>query len=216
MTKKQRVQEILEILEKQYPNAKTELEWSKKYPFQLIVAVMLSAQATDAGVNKATKELFKKYKTPKDFAEAKYEDLIKYTKSINYYKTKTERIINAAQALLTLYGGDIPKNINDLVKLPGIGRKSANVILQEVYGIGEGIVVDTHVTRVTYRLGLQPYNNQKDAEKIEAELKKIVPKDKYKLFSRLIVLHGRYVCKAKNPNCESCKIQHLCPSAFKV
>ncbi len=216
MTKKQRVLKILDILEKEYPNAKTELNWDRQYPFQLIVAVILSAQATDNGVNKATKELFKKYKTPKDFAQAKYSDLLKYTKTINYYKTKTQRIINNAQALITLFGGDIPKKISDLVKLPGIGRKSANVILQEVYGIGEGIVVDTHVTRVTYRLGLQPYNNQKYAEKIEEILKKIVPKNKYKIFSRVIVLHGRYVCKAQKPSCENCKINHLCPSAFKV
>jgi len=214
MDKKQRAKKVVEILEKEYPNAKTELIWNKKYPYQLIVAVMLSAQATDVGVNKITNELFKKYKTPQDFAESDYEDLIKHTKSINYYKTKTDRIINNSKALMTDFKGKIPKTIKDLVKLPGIGRKSANVILQEIYGIGESIVVDTHMTRVTNRLRLQPYDNQKNAEKIEEELQKVVPKDKYTEFSRTIVLHGRYVCKARKPECVNCALNKICPSAF--
>src|SRR3989344_807060 len=216
MNKKQRAKEVVKILTKKSPQAKTELEWNIKYPYQLVVAVMLSAQATDVGVNKATKELFKKYNTPKSFAEAKYEELISYTKSINYYKTKTQRILNNAQALMLEFAGKIPKTLKDLIKLPGIGRKSANVILQEIYGIGESIVVDTHMTRVTNRLKLQPYNSQKYAEKIEQELSKIVEKINYTEFSRTIVLHGRYTCKAKKPECLKCELNHICPSAFKV
>lgn len=216
MTKKELAKEVTKILTDNYPNAKTELNWNKKYPYQLMVAVMLSAQATDAGVNKATKDLFKKYKNPKDFASATYGELIKYTKSINYYKTKTNRIILNAQQLLADFNGVIPKKVSELIKLPGIGRKSANVILQEVYEIGEGVVVDTHMTRVTNRLGLQPFNNQKDAVKIEEKLSKVVPKNLYTEFSRTIVLHGRYTCKAKKPNCKSCQLNHLCKSAFKV
>lgn len=216
MNKKERAAEIVKILEKKYPNAKTELNWDTKYPYQLMVAVMLSAQATDVGVNKATVEMFKKYKTPKDFANAKFEDLLQYTKSINYYRTKTERVIKNAQELMLQFNGIIPKEIKELIKLPGIGRKSANVIIQEIYGEGHSIVVDTHMTRVTRRLELQPYDNQKDAEKIEMELCKVVPEDKFKEWSRTIVLHGRYTCKAKKPNCSECEISKLCPSAFNV
>jgi len=216
MGKKNFVKKVIKILTKKYPNAKTELNWNDSYPYQLVVAVMLSAQATDVGVNKATAKMFKKYKTPKDFAKADYEDLVKYTKSINYYKTKTERILKNANELLQMFDGKIPKEIKDLVKLSGIGRKSANVILQEVYGIGDGVVVDTHMTRVTYRLKLQPYNNQKDAQKIEQALGKIVNKSSFKDFSRTIVLHGRYTCKARKPNCTSCELNQICPSAFKV
>lgn len=216
MDKKQRAREVVKILTNKYPDAETELNWDNNYPYQLVVAVMLSAQATDVGVNKATVEMFKKYKTPKDFAEANFDDLVKYTKSINYYKTKTERIIKNAQQMLELFGGEIPKEIKELVKLSGIGRKSANVILQEIYGIGEGVVVDTHMTRVTHRLKLQPYNNQKDAEKIEESLGKVVDKKSFTDFSRTIVLHGRYTCKAQKPNCENCELNQICPSAFKV
>ena len=175
----------------------------------------MSAQATDLGVNRATKDLFKKYKTPQDFAKAKIEDLTPYTKSINYYNTKTERIIKNANELISLYGGVIPKTIKQLIKLSGVGRKSANVILQEIYGIGEGVVVDTHMTRVTNRLGLQKFDDQKYAKKIEETLNGIVPKSLYKDFSQLIVLHGRYVCKARKPNCEECHLNKICPSAFK-
>lgn len=214
MTKTELAKKVTAILEQKYPDAETELNWDKKYPYQLVVAVMLSAQATDVGVNKATKDLFKKYKTPNDFANASYKDLVKYTKSINYYKTKTERILKNATEIQEKFEGKIPKSVKELVTLSGIGRKSANVILQEVYGIGESIVVDTHMTRVTHRLGLQPYNNQKDAEKIEEKLKKIVPKDKFTEFSRTIVLHGRYTCKAKKPMCGNCVLNKLCQSAF--
>lgn len=216
MNKKIVAKEVTNLLTTKYPNAKTELNWDKKYPYQLVVAVMLSAQATDVGVNKATVEMFKKYKTPKDFAEADYSELIKYTKSINYYKTKTERLIKNAQQMLAMFNGEIPKEIKELIKLSGVGRKSANVILQEIYGLGEGVVVDTHMTRVTYRLKLQPFDNQKDAGKIEQKLSKIVEKDSYTDFSRTIVLHGRYTCKAKKPNCDQCELNKICPSAFKV
>jgi len=214
MNKKNLAKQVVKILTAKYPDAKTELNWNKKYPYQLVVAVMLSAQATDIGVNKATLEMFKKYKTPGNFAGANYNDLTEYTKSINYYKTKTERIIKNANQLLELFNGEVPKEIKELIKLSGIGRKSANVILQEIYGLGEGIVVDTHMTRVTNRLKLQPYSNQKDAEKIEVNLAKIIDKKSYTDFSRTIVLHGRYVCKAQKPMCQNCELNKICPSAF--
>ena len=216
MNKKNLAAEVVKILKAKYPNAKAELNWDKEFPYQLVVAVMLSAQATDKGVNKVTAGLFKKYKTPQDFANSNYKDLIEYTKSINYYKTKTERILKNAGQLLEMFNGQIPKKIKDLIKLAGVGRKSANVILQEIYGIGEGVVVDTHMTRVTHRLKLQPYSNQKDAEKIEVELGKIVDKKSYTDFSRSIVLHGRYTCKAQKPMCPECELNKICPSAFNL
>ncbi len=207
----EKIIEIIKALEKKYPNAKTELEYDHKFPYQLVVAVMLSAQATDKQVNKATPALFEKYKTPEDFANANFEKLTKYTKSINFYNAKTKRIIENAKKLMELYNGKIPKTIKDLVKLPGVGRKSANVILQEIYGIGEGVVVDTHMIRVGRRLGFHNFTKGSDAEKAEKVLNEIVPKNKYIIFSRGIVLTGRYICKAKKPDCANCILNKICP-----
>lgn len=211
-----KAKEVISILEKKYPDAKTELKYNSKFPYQLMVAVILSAQATDVGVNKATPPMFIKYKTPLDFSKATYEELIEYTKSINFYKAKTQRIIDNAKALVTNYGGQLPKSINELIKLPGIGRKSANVILQELFGINEGIVVDTHMLRVSKRIGLQNCSKPNDAVKVEQELLKVVGKNKYSSFSRRIVLLGRYVCKAKKPDCTNCELNKICDNAFKV
>lgn len=210
------IKEIIKTLEKEYPDAKTELNFDRKYPFQLVVCVILSAQATDAGVNKLTPKLFEKYKDVEDFANVDLEDLLLFTKSINFYKGKTQRIIQNAKYLLENYNGVLPKTISELIKLPGIGRKSANVILQEVYGIGEGIVVDTHMVRVSKRLGLQDIEKFKDPVKVETALMGVIPKESYTSFSRRIVLHGRYVCKARKPLCEKCILNKICPSAFKV
>ena len=211
-----KAKKIISILEKQYPNAKTELTYDAKFPYQLVVAVMLSAQATDVGVNKATPAMFKKYKTPFDFSKATFNDLIQYTKSINFYKAKTQRIIDNATALVNNYGGELPKSIDKLIKLPGIGRKSANVILQELFNINEGIVVDTHMLRVSKRLGLQNCSKPKDAVKVEQDLLLVIPKNKYSSFSRRMVLLGRYICKAKKPNCADCPLNKICDSAFKL
>ena len=206
--------EILELLHKQYKNPKTELEnW--KNPIQFMACVILSAQATDVGVNKISKNLFSKYKTAQDFAKADLSELETYVRSINYYKTKAKRIIDACKFIIENYKGEMPDNIEDLIKIPGIGRKSANVIIYEALNKEDtaGIVVDTHVTRVSQRLGLidAKLNN---AVKIEIELQKIIPKNEWKFYSSAIVLHGRYVCKAKKPNCEECVLNKICPSAF--
>lgn len=209
------ITEIIDLLEKHYPNPKTELEnWST--PFQFLVCVILSAQATDKSVNKITGDLFGKYKDVDDFADAKLPELEKAVSSINYYKTKAKRIKDAAQFAREKMNKKLPPDIDELTKIPGIGRKSANVILHETLGASHGIVVDTHVTRVSFRLGLTSYDDQKDAEKIESELKKIVPKDKWRLYSGAIVLHGRYVCKARNPDCAGCILNKICPSAYNV
>lgn len=211
---KTEIQQILKLLHNQYPSPKTELEnWET--PFQFLACVILSAQATDKGVNKVTKALFERYKTVEDFAKADLEELQTYVKSINYYKTKAQRIIDAAKFLEKNFAAQLPQTIDDLIKIPGIGRKSANVILNEAYNISQGVVVDTHVTRVSNRLGLTTYKDQKDAEKIETQLKEIIPKDKWQFYSGATVLHGRYVCKAQNPNCEECNLNKVCPNAFK-
>lgn len=208
------IPELLEKLHEAYEDPKTELEnWST--PFQFLVCVVLSAQATDKGVNKVTQGLFEKYKTIDDFSGAKLPKLQEDIKSINYFKTKAERIINAAKFVKENFSGELPHDIDELIKIPGIGRKSANVILNEALGKSQGIVVDTHVTRVSYRLGLTPYKDQKDAEKIEAELKKQIPKEEWRFYSSSTVLLGRYVCKARKPNCNECILNKICPSAFE-
>lgn len=210
------IPEILEKLHEEYDSPVTELDnWEN--PIQFMASVILSAQATDKGVNKITPALFAKYKTCEDFANADLEELTQMVSSINYYKTKAKRIIDANKFVLENFKGELPADMEKLVLIPGIGRKSANVIMQEALGAeAAGVVVDTHITRVTNRLGLQPYDNQKDAVKIEQELMKAFPKDEWAFISQAIVLHGRYVCKAKKPNCSECVLKKICPSAFKV
>lgn len=206
--------EVLKRLHQDHDNPKTELEnWTN--PIQFMMAVILSAQATDVGVNKVTPALFKKYKNAKDFAGAKVADVMELVKSINYYKTKSQRIVDAAKFVVENFKGTLPPDINELIKIPGIGRKSANVIIHEALEEAQtqGIVVDTHVTRVSYRLGLTPYDNQKDAVKIESELKNLLPESEWQFYSNAAVLHGRYVCKAKKPECATCSMNDICPSS---
>ena len=207
------VTEIIKRLHKVYKKPRTELEnW--KTPIQFMVCTILSAQATDKGVNKVTKNLFSKYRTVQDFANSDIAELETYINSINYYKTKAKRIISASQFVIKSFGGNLPNDGTSLAKIPGIGGKSANVILNEAFGRSEGIVVDTHVTRLTYRLGLTGMQNQKDAKKIEKILINLIDKNEWRFFSGAAVLHGRYVCKAKKPNCKECVLNDICPSAF--
>lgn len=209
------VQAILKKLHQKYKNPKTELEnWTNT--MQFAACVILSAQATDKGVNKITLKLFEKYHDIDDFANANLEDMQQLVSSINYYKTKAQRIIDAAKFVRDEFYGKFPKSIDELVKIPGIGRKSANVILQETMNETHGVVVDTHITRVSRRLGITTYDNQKDAVKIENELKAALPKKEWGFYSGAVVLHGRYVCKAKKPDCANCVLKDLCPSAFQV
>lgn len=208
--------EVLEKLHLEYDEPQTELEhWTN--PIQFMVSVILSAQATDKGVNKVTPAIFAEYETAEDFANANLEKLTKMVSSINYYKTKAKRIIDAAKFVVESYGGELPPDMEKLVAVPGIGRKSANVIIQEaLQAEAQGVVVDTHVTRVTNRLGISPYDNQKDAAKIEQVLVKAFPKSDWAFASGALVLHGRYICKAKKPKCSECILNKICPSAFKV
>jgi endonuclease-3 len=200
------VEEIIKRLEKVFPD-KLELNFST--PFELVVAVVLSAQERDAKVNEITKELFKKFNTPQKFANASLEEIEKEISSVSFYKKKAEYIKQISQTLVEKYGGEVSKSIEELEKLPGIGRKSANMILYNAFGINEGIAVDRHVLRVSQRLGL---TKQQKPEKAEQELMKLVPKDQWGKFSNLLILLGRYICTAQKPKHSQCPLYDLCPS----
>lgn len=203
----EKIKTFISELKENYPTPKIELEnWEN--PFQLMICVVLSAQSTDISVNKVTKQLFKKYKTPKDFSVAKPEEVAKYIKSINYYKTKANRLIEASKYIHNELKDNLPTTINNWIKVPGVGRKSANVMLSGQGLEAEGIVVDTHVTRMANRLGLT--SHEKDAKKIEDDLKKIIPQSEWGYVSKSIVLYGRYICKAKKPACDICKLKDIC------
>jgi endonuclease-3 len=200
------VEEIIKRLEKVFPD-KLELNFST--PFELVVAVVLSAQERDAKVNEVTKELFKKFNTPQQFANASLEEIEKEISSVSFYKNKAKYIKQISQILVEKYGGEVPKSIEELEKFPGIGRKSANMILYNAFGINEGIAVDRHVLRVSQRLGL---TKQQKPEKAEQELMKLVPKDQWGKFSNLLILLGRYICTAQKPKHSECPLYDLCPS----
>lgn len=208
MSDAERASEIIKELNKFQPGAKSEL--IHKNPLEFMIAVILSAQATDKSVNKATPKLFDKFKVAEDYARASVEELSSYINSINFYKTKAQRLQKACAFLVEHFNGEIPEHVEGLTKIHGIARKSANVISQDIFNVVEGIVVDTHVTRVSQRLG---FTKEKDAVKIERDLMKIIPRKNWKDFGVQIVLHGRYICTAKNPKCSVCPINKLCPLA---
>lgn len=204
MTKKERVLKAIEILKALYPDALCSLNASN--PFELLVAVRLSAQCTDARVNMVTPALFEKYKTLDDYCNADIKDIENLIHSCGFYKSKAESIIGMAQMIRDKFGGRVPDNIDDLITLPGVGRKTANLIVGDVYG-KESIVVDTHMIRISNRLGLV---NNKDPKKIEFALKKIVPADEGADFCHRIVLFGRDTCSARKPFCDQCKLSEIC------
>jgi endonuclease-3 len=205
-----RVSEIFPILKKTYPDAKIALEFET--PVQLLVAVILSAQCTDVRVNIVTKDLFKKYKNVRDFASADIEEFQQDVRSTGFYKNKAKNILAAANSLIDNYNSEVPSTMEELIKLPGVGRKTANCVLGNVFGI-PGITCDTHVIRLSRRLGLSANS---DPVKLEYDLMEIVPKKRlggWTMFSHLIIWHGRNICKARKPDCENCPIAELCPSA---
>ncbi len=204
--KKKRALEIVGRLKKMYPEADIELNY--KTPIQLIVAVILSAQCTDKRVNLVTPALFKKYKSVKDFASAKPKELETLIRSTGFYRAKAKNIMGCAKGILTEFGGQVPKQMEELVTLPGVGRKTANVILGNLYET-PGLVVDTHMIRLSNRLAL---TDQQDPHKIELELCELIPQHDWTLFSHLIIWHGRRTCYARKPNCPDCLINTLCPS----
>ena len=207
---KKRGQQVAEILNKYYPAPRTELIHKDEY--QLSVSVMLSAQTTDKKVNQVTPKLFERYKNWEELAGADLEELRGVIRPVNFYRGKAERLIKAAQFVLSQFNGELPKTLDELTKISGIARKSANVIMQELWDIAEGVVVDTHVIRVSQRLGL---TKQKDAVKIEKDLMEGIPRKYWRNFSGALVLHGRYICVARKPKCEECALSKICPSAFK-
>ncbi|OGQ45298.1 MAG: endonuclease III [Deltaproteobacteria bacterium RIFCSPLOWO2_02_FULL_46_8] len=201
----ERVKKILKVLRKVYPDVECALHHEN--PLQLLVATILSAQCTDKRVNIVTSALFKKYPNAKSFASASLSELEKDIKSTGFYKNKAKAIKNCCHLIVTKHDGKVPQSLEELVKLPGIGRKTANVVLGVAWGI-PGIVVDTHVKRLTYRIGL---TQQTEPEKIETEMMKIVPKKDWTDFGLLLISHGRAICEARKPKCEICPLNALCP-----
>lgn len=200
---------VVKILRKSYPDAKCALYFSN--PLEILVATILSAQCTDVRVNMVTPGLFRKYRSCKDFAEAKPEELQKDIKSTGFYRNKAKSIQGACRMILEKFGGEVPHTMNEILELPGVARKTANVVLHNAYGIVEGIVVDTHVRRLSRRLGFTELNVP---EKIEQELLKIIPRKDWGDLSYLLIDHGRALCKAQKPDCEKCPVNKICPSAF--
>ena len=205
------VREVVRRLKKAYPDAHTELDFAT--PWQLLVATILSAQSTDRTVNLVTPALFTRYATPADLAEANPEEVETIIKSTGFFRNKTKSIIGAAKGVTDEYGGTVPSTMDELVGLPGVGRKTANVVLGNAFDKNEGIVVDTHVTRLSKRLGLTANT---DAVKIEQDLMPVVPRRDWTIFSHLLIFHGRRVCFARKPNCAGCVLADICPSAFRV
>ena len=203
-----RVRSIIDGLEQLYPDVDCELD--RETPFQLLIATILSAQTTDQRVNMVTPALFKKYPTPQAMAKAPLPALEKLVKSTGFFRQKAKSVKGAAAGLIERFGGEIPKTIAELTTLPGVARKTANVVLGTAYGIAEGVVVDTHVQRLAMRLGLTRKTDPKD---IEADLMKVVPQDHWIRLSHQLIWHGRRVCFARKPNCEGCTLAPFCPSA---
>jgi endonuclease-3 len=200
--------EILAALKTQYPDARCALDYHNAY--ELLCATILSAQCTEARVNMVTPTLFGRYPTPFELARARPEDVEEIIKSTGFFRNKTKSLIGMAQALVADYGGEVPRTMAELRKLPGVGRKTANVILGNAYGINEGITVDTHVTRLSGLLGL---SREMDPEKIESELMRQFPQSDWGLLSHLLIIHGRQVCIARRPRCGDCVLAQICPSA---
>ena len=206
---KPRTLKIIELLEKQYPNAKTALNYTS--PLEILVATMLSAQTTDVQVNTVTQTLFKKYLTPQDYANADIKELEKDIHSTGFYHNKARNLQNCCRLLVEKFHSQVPKTMEELIELPGVARKTANIVLYNAYDTIAGIAVDTHVRRLSERLGL---TQQKDQDKIEQELMQLTPKEKWMKLTDLLIFHGRKVCSAKKPQCQTCVLNKICPSAF--
>jgi endonuclease-3 len=202
------ISEVITRLKNEYPDAKTELNWEN--PLELLVATMLSAQTTDVRVNMVTETLFESYRTAADYAGADPAQLEEDIRPTGFYRNKARSLQGMARALLERHGGEVPRTMAELVALPGVGRKTANVVLGNAFAVDEGVVVDTHVRRVSGRLGL---TGEKDPEKIERDLLQVVPEGERTLFSHLLIFHGRRVCKARKPDCPGCVLNDICPSA---
>ena len=203
--------EMIRLLKDEYPISRTALRYET--PHQMLVATILSAQCTDVRVNMVTEELFTKYKGINEFADADLQELEQDIRSTGFYRQKAKNIKNSSIAILENFSGNVPGTMEELITLPGVGRKTANVVLSSAYDITEGIAVDTHVKRLSFRLGL---TLNTDPEKIEQDLMALLPREAWAPFGHLLIYHGRAVCTARKPACEACPVQALCPSAGKV
>ena len=207
-TREEQVGAVLERLYDEYPDATISLNYSNR--LELLVAVMLSAQNTDVGVNKTTPDLFEKYTTPEDYAEADVDELAEDLSSINYHHNKADWIKSSMGTIVEEHGGEVPDTMEELTDLKGVGRKTANVVLQHGHDVVEGIVVDTHVKRLSRRLGI---TEEETPKKIEQDLIEIVPKEDWQQYTHLMISHGRATCTARNPDCGDCVVEVLCPSS---
>lgn len=205
-----KVLKIIELLEKEHPDAKIALQYTN--PLELLVATILSAQCTDERVNIVTKTLFEKYKTAENYANANAKELEEDIKSTGFYRNKAKNIKKCCQMLVEKFDSQVPRTMEEMLELPGVARKTANIVLSNAFGVIEGIAVDTHVRRLAKRLGLTEHE---DPEKIEESLMEIVPKDYWMKITDLLIFHGRRVCIAKKPKCGICILNKICPSAFK-
>lgn len=205
-----KVLKIIELLEKEHPDAKIALQYTN--PLELLVATILSAQCTDERVNIVTKTLFEKYKTAENYANANAKELEEDIKSTGFYRNKAKNIKKCCQMLVEKFDSQVPRTMEEMLELPGVARKTANIVLSNAFGVIEGIAVDTHVRRLAKRLGLTEHE---DPEKIEESLMEIVPKDYWMKITDLLIFHGRRICIAKKPKCGICILNKICPSAFK-
>ena len=207
MKHQDKVLEILKRLKKEYLEPKTALNY--KTPFELLVSTILSAQTMDAQVNKVTESLFKKYRSVKEFADADPEKFQKDVSSVNFYRNKAKNIQGSARMIVEKFNSQVPKTMDELTTLPGVARKTANIVLSVIYGINEGIAVDTHVKRLAFRLGL---TKNEDPVKVEQDLMAITPRQEWGNISHLLIFHGRKICQAKKPRHSECALYDICPS----
>ena len=206
---KARTRDVIRRLKRAYPDAKCSLNHSN--PFELLVATILSAQCTDERVNLVTADLFRKYRKPEDYLNVSPRELEKDIQSTGFFRNKTKSIQGTSKMLTEQYGGVVPQTMDELLELPGVARKTANVVLGNAFDVKAGVVVDTHVTRLSHRLG---FTQQKTAEKIEQDLIQIVPRKEWVIFPHLLIAHGRKICKARTPLCAECPVEKPCPSSY--
>lgn len=208
--KRERAIEVCERLDRRYGPVECFLDHEN--PFRLVISVLLSAQTTDAQVNKVTPELFRRWPTPEAMAGATPTEIAEVIKSLGFYKTKAKHCVEAAQMIVADYGGHVPADMKELVKLPGVGRKTANIVLNVSFGIVEGIAVDTHVNRIAHRLKLSPKTHEKEPLKTEQDLLKILPKEYWRNVNHQWIKFGREICDARKPLCSECPLTDICPS----
>lgn len=216
-SKKAKVERAVEVcrrLDEKYGPVECFLDHTN--PFRLVISVLLSAQTTDAQVNRVTPELFRRFPTPEAMAAASPEEVAKIIRSLGFYKTKARHCVEAAQAIVADFGGEVPRTMAELTSLPGVGRKTANIVLNVGFGIVEGIAVDTHVNRIAHRLGLSPKTHEREPLKTEQDLLAILPRELWGPVNHQWIRHGRDTCTARAPKCDGCVLEDICPSAHRL